>query len=63
MSIVIHNTSHLFTPKQAKTWCKKHVVVSRKDLARIAKLAKKHGLYAELKALGVETRDLSTRDE
>lgn len=37
---------------------KAHVIVSRKDLARIKRLASRLGFYPQLKALGVEMREI-----
>ena len=39
---------------EALKFARTHVIVSRAHLRKVARLAKKHGIYAELKALGVE---------
>lgn len=37
----------------------KHVIVSKRDLDRIKRLAKKHGLYEELKKLNVKMQEFA----
>lgn len=59
MAIYILQTEHLFTPKQAKRWCRSHVVVSKADLKKIEKLARKEGILRKLKALGIMMREIA----
>lgn len=52
--IYIQNTDFLLTKKEAAEWCRDHVVVSKKDLERIKRLAKRAGFYDRLKALDIQ---------
>jgi hypothetical protein len=62
--IYIRNTVDIFTPSQAKKFLREHVVISRADLKKIEKLARRAGIYRKLKALDIVTRDLTaSRDE
>ena len=44
-------------------FAKKNVIVARRDLARIGRWAKKHGLYAELKDLDVKCSSIEVVGE
>ncbi len=54
MAIFIRDTGHVVSKRQAKKWLADHVVISREDLRRIEKLARKLGAYRKLKALDIE---------
>ena len=46
-------TELIFTPSKAAEFCRKHVVISRKELLRIRALAKRKGFLKELQALDI----------
>jgi len=53
------STWDIVTPKQARKFLEEHVLISKKDLAKIAALCKKRGIYEELKKLNVMTYELA----
>lgn len=49
--------------KEAKKYAKNHVVISKRDLRRIKKLAQKLGFWDELKALKIDVEPLGITGE
>lgn len=63
ITLCIPSTGLVVTAAEARKYVKKHVVVSRKDLKKIAKLAKQLGFYEQLKALNVTLQEITLREE
>jgi len=58
MSITIEGTEHIFQRTTAAKFIREHVVIKKAALTKIKALAKKHGIFKELKALGIEIHPL-----
>jgi hypothetical protein len=44
--------------RAARAYTKQHVIIARDAIDRIAALARKHGIYEELKALEIHVSDI-----
>lgn len=61
--IYIRKTEHIFNKKEAEKFLKGCVVIEKKSLKKIEKLAKKHGFFDELKSLNIQIHNLESVDE
>lgn len=58
ITVTLPGSGGIQTADEALKFLAEHVLVKKRDLDKIKKLAQKHGIYEELKALGVGMREL-----
>jgi hypothetical protein len=61
ITVILPGTGGIETQKEAEKFLRDHALIKKTDLRKVAALARKHGILKELKALGIDVRELKPR--